>query len=92
MVHLTCPSLVKHLSEVASPSTGPVGPLEVGDQVMLARWLLHRLGEDFNIISTFNPKPVKGDWNGAPAKLCASVSMLDGVLRGLEGCPTPCVV
>eukprot|EP00891_Asterochloris_glomerata_P004945 jgi/Astpho2/4945/Aster-06681 len=43
---------------------GPVGPLEVGDQVMLARWLLHRLGEDFNIISTFNPKPVKGDWNG----------------------------
>lgn len=92
MVHLTCPSLVKHLSEVVSPSTGPVGPLEVGDQVMLARWLLHRLGEDFNIISTFNPKPVKGDWNGAPAKLCASVSMLDGVLSGLEGCPTPCMV
>ena len=43
---------------------------------MLARWLLHRLGEDFNIISTFNPKPVKGDWNGAPAKSCASVSIL----------------
>jgi len=24
---------------------GPVGPLELGDEVMLARWLLHRLGE-----------------------------------------------
>lgn len=24
---------------------GPVGPLEVGDEVMLSRWLLHRCGE-----------------------------------------------
>ncbi|DBA69172.1 TPA: putative glutamine synthetase glutamine amidotransferase [Trebouxia sp. C0005] len=46
---------------------GPVGPLEVGDQVHLARYLLHRLGEDFNIVATFNPKPMKGDWNGAGA-------------------------
>ncbi len=44
---------------------GPVGPTEVGDQVMCARWLLHRLGENFGIVSTFAPKPVKGDWNGA---------------------------
>ena len=33
--------------------------------MLTARWLLHRLGEDFGIVSTFNPKPVKGDWNGA---------------------------
>lgn len=43
---------------------GPVGPLELGDEVMLSRWLLHRLGEDFGISCTFDPKPVKGDWNG----------------------------
>jgi glutamine synthetase len=29
---------------------------------MIARWLLHRLGEEFGIISTFAPKPMKGDW------------------------------
>jgi Glutamine synthetase, catalytic domain len=46
---------------------GPVGPLEVGDEVMLSRWLLHRLGEDLGIVVTFNPKPVKGDWNGTGA-------------------------
>jgi len=46
---------------------GPVGPLEVGDQVHLARYLLHRLGEKYGIVSTFNPKPVKGDWNGTGA-------------------------
>lgn len=43
---------------------GPVGPLEVGDQVHLARYLLHRLGEDFQALASFNPKPMKGDWNG----------------------------
>ncbi len=47
---------------------GPVGPLEMGDEVMLSRWLLHRLGEDFGIVATFNPKPVRtGDWNGTGA-------------------------
>ena len=44
---------------------GPVGPLEVGDETLLARWLLHRLGEKYGVCSTFHPKPVKGDWNGA---------------------------
>ena len=44
---------------------GPVGAPDVGDEVMVARWLLHRLGEQFGIVCTFNPKPVQGDWNGA---------------------------
>lgn len=34
---------------------------------MLARWLLYRLGEDYGITSTLQPKPVKGDWNGTGA-------------------------
>ncbi|KAL6758587.1 glutamine synthetase [Haematococcus lacustris] len=46
---------------------GPVGPLDLGDEVHLARWLLHRLGENYGIVSTFHPKPVKGDWNGTGA-------------------------
>jgi glutamine synthetase len=33
----------------------------------LARWLLHRLGEDLGISVTLDPKPVRGDWNGAGA-------------------------
>ena len=44
---------------------GPAGPLEVGDHLWLARWLLYRLGEDFGISATLDAKPVKGDWNGA---------------------------
>jgi glutamine synthetase len=44
---------------------GPLGPLEVSDQLWFARWLLHRLSEDYGITITLSPKPVMGDWNGA---------------------------
>jgi glutamine synthetase len=44
---------------------GPLGPLEVSDQLWVARWLLHRVGEDHEISVTLDPKPVRGDWNGA---------------------------
>lgn len=46
---------------------GPLGPLEVSDELWLARWLLYRIGEDFGVSATLYPKPVKGDWNGAGA-------------------------
>lgn len=46
---------------------GPLGPLEVSDEVWLARWLLYRIGEDYGVSATLDPKPVKGDWNGAGA-------------------------
>ncbi|MBI2623114.1 MAG: glutamine synthetase beta-grasp domain-containing protein [Candidatus Liptonbacteria bacterium] len=44
---------------------GPLGPLEVADQLWLGRWLLHQLGEEYGISVTLSPKPVQGDWNGA---------------------------
>jgi glutamine synthetase len=47
---------------IASESADPI---TVSDHLWLARWLLYRLGEDHNITATLNPKPVKGDWNGA---------------------------
>ena len=46
---------------------GPVSPLEVSDQLWVARWLLYRTAEDFDVSATLDPKPVKGDWNGAGA-------------------------
>jgi glutamine synthetase len=46
---------------------GPLPPLEMGDELWLARWLLYRIGEDFGVSATLYPKPVQGDWNGAGA-------------------------
>src|SRR5262249_10105256 len=40
-------------------------PLTVADHLWLARWLLYRIAEDFHVVPTLAPKPVKGDWNGS---------------------------
>lgn len=40
-------------------------PVNVSDHLWLARWLLYRLGEEYDITAKLHPKPVKGDWNGA---------------------------
>jgi glutamine synthetase len=44
---------------------GPAGALEASDHMWIARWLLYRVGEDFQVAATLHPKPVRGDWNGA---------------------------
>ena len=44
---------------------GPSGPLEVADQLIVARWLLCRISESFDCDASFDSKPAKGDWNGA---------------------------
>ena len=46
---------------------GPVGPVEASDHLWVARWLLYRIGEEHGASATLDPKPVKGDWNGAGA-------------------------
>ena len=38
----------------------------------LARYILNRVAEDFGVIVSYDPKPVKGDWNGAGA-VCLSI-------------------
>ena len=46
---------------------GPLGPVDVSDQLWVARWLLYRTGEQFDVSAMLDPKPVRGDWNGAGA-------------------------
>jgi len=46
---------------------GPIGPPAIGDHMWLARWLLYRVAEDFDVAVTIDPKPMPGDWNGAGA-------------------------
>jgi len=45
---------------------GPeVGAMSVSDQLWVARWILYRVAEKHGVVASLDPKPVKGDWNGA---------------------------
>ena len=46
---------------------GVLDTLAVGDQLWVARWLLERIAEEFDVDVSFDAKPIKGDWNGAGA-------------------------
>ncbi|HUG83421.1 MAG TPA: glutamine synthetase GlnII [Euzebya sp.] len=44
---------------------GPADTLAVADHLWIARYLLYRLGEKYNVEISLAAKPMKGDWNGA---------------------------
>ncbi|CAG2167353.1 unnamed protein product, partial [Oppiella nova] len=47
---------------------GPCEGISIGDDVMMSRYLLHRVAEDLHIGVTFDPKPVP-NWLGAGAHM-----------------------
>ena len=47
---------------------GPCEGIEMGDDLWMARFLLHRVAEDFNLLVTLDPKPIQV--TSRPAALC----------------------
>jgi len=44
---------------------GPCLGIEAGDMLIMSRYILERVCEEFQVIVSFDPKPIAGDWNGA---------------------------
>ena len=41
------------------------GAKKACDDLMVCRYLLHRVAENYGVEIEFHPKPIKGDWNGS---------------------------
>lgn len=44
---------------------GPCLGIEAGDHLWIARYILNRVAEKYGCYISYDPKPVRGDWNGS---------------------------
>ena len=44
---------------------GPCVGIDSGDQLWIARYIMERVTEKYNMIVSLEPKPLKGNWNGS---------------------------
>ncbi|XP_044029541.1 glutamine synthetase-like [Siniperca chuatsi] len=60
--------------------------IEMGDHLWVARFLLHRVCEDFGVVATLDPKPMKGNWNGTGCHANVSTKQMreEGGLQYIE--------